>query len=237
MKTFRVLCYKPKIDGHIVDNLISTWTKLWNLKAPKELTCSHVEIWLPDIGCDGTPLFVDLAYLSSATGQCGIDICGDCYSSTMGQVGGKNRVGSGVRKLPANEALKHPKRWFYFEFEVSDEAYEDMVLAMEYDVANNKGYDTKMIWSFFGFRKAGEKDKYICSEFSFKHLLNVFKIASWEILDGIGDDYTGLQCMQHNKIRCYLKTTMSPLLGAFTLHKCGITAFNLDGSVLLKGKS
>ena len=127
----------------------------------------------------------------------------------------------GVCVEDASVIYRNPERWFYCEFEVSDDVYEQMISNMRWDVRNNKGYDKKMIWSFFLWRSLNDPEKYICSEFTFKHL-HVAVDQMWTQLT--------------NRVYNQLKTNMSPLRGAYTLHKCGCDMFNMDGTLLLKGK-
>lgn len=152
MKKFKILFYRPKFwDGRYVDGSIATWTRLWNLDAPKELLCSHEEIWLPDEGY--------------------------CWTSTMGAMGGKRRFGSGVRKALDYGILKNTERWFYCEFEVSDFGYKEMLEMMQVELEANKGYDKLMILNFFLPLGMGEKDKWICSEFVNHHAKIALKYA------------------------------------------------------------
>jgi len=143
-----MLFYKPARDGKWIDNAISGWTRIWNLGIPKELVCSHQEIWTPD------------------TNNLGHWMDGWCWTSTMGQVRNKGTKYNGVCCRPASEILKHPERWYYAEFDVCDEAYKKMVEFMQDEVKNNKGYDVSMILNFFIPIGIGRKDKWICSEFS-----------------------------------------------------------------------
>jgi len=204
-KLFRLLFYRPKVDGKWIDNAIAIWTRLWNLKAPKNLICSHVEIWIPE-----SNVFVK-------DGK----FVGMCYSSTMGQIRSKNTIGDGVRKAPAADILKHPERWFYCQFDdVSKKNYEQLVCDMEKDIANNQGYDMKLIWSFFWIRRDvdGDKDKYICSEFCFKHFKKLLAAEN------------NFSPMALKKIES-LKTSMSPIRGAYTLYnKLGFEFHNLKGA-------
>lgn len=65
---------------------------------------------------------------------------GTLFTSTMGQVGGKNRTGNGTVKRPASQVLKHPERWSYTEHEVTDKMFANGMLYAEWEVKNNKGY-------------------------------------------------------------------------------------------------
>ena len=209
-----MLFYVPAKDGHYVDNGIASWTRLFNLDAPKELICSHEEIWLPS---DGNG-FIN-------TGRNGIDYLGYCWTSTMGQVGGKNRTGSGVRKAPASEILKNPKRWFYAEFEVFDFGYREMLTMMQVELESNQGYDKLMILNFFIPLGIGDKDKWICSEFSNNHALIGFKYSK-----------ATSQSTYQIAVKKIINDTMSPLRTAKRLWQYGVDFYNLDGSLLLAEK-
>jgi len=193
-KEIRLLFYKPDIDGNWVDNGIAGWTRLFNLDAPKELICSHEELWFPDIN--------DFGSIGNFNG--------DCWTSTMGQIRSKNTVGSGVRVAPAVDILKHPHRWFYAKFWISQFWLNEIRVRIQIELENNKGYDKAMILNFFLPLGIGEKDKWICSEFCNHHL-------KLDITSGITDK-------------------MSPLRTAKTLHNEGYDMFSLDGSLMLEGK-
>jgi len=169
MKKFRVLHYRPAIDHRPLDNAISGWTLFWNsIMHPKDigllwkLRSSHCEIWIPhsDILGDGPETYKFYAFF------------GTCYTSTMD---GDN---NGSVKRPANEILKHPERWYYFEYEVYDEAFDYMVKWMETQVVNNQGYDKRDIAKFFlPIRKQNPNDfQKICSGFCW---VSLFRILRW----------------------------------------------------------
>lgn len=212
MKKFRILFYRPAKDGHFVDNGIAGWTRIFNLDAPKQLICSHEEIWTPDNnGFFESGRWINLPNQTLDK----IVFAGDCWTSTMGQVRSKNTLGSGVRKAPASEILKNPQRWFYAEFEIPDERYDVMVFLMADEVAYNKGYDTPMILNYFVPVGIGDDEKWICCEFSNHHGI-------------IG--LRGKQSDLYEKIVEALNDKMSPIRSAKTLWKCGCKFFNLDGS-------
>ena len=150
----RLLSYKAKQDGKWLDNLISMWTWLFNWNTPPY---SHAEVWLPNE--DGK--FSEQLGVVHQT-----QYLGTCYTSTMGQVRGKNSVAqSGSCKRLASKVLKHPSRWDYIDIEVNDLLYENALTWADCVVADNKGYDLKAVWSFFLPWKIHDDDKYICSEF------------------------------------------------------------------------
>jgi len=218
MKKFRLVFYIPdKKDGSHIDDLIGGWTIFLNrigsvatldfdrLKVLKTLYSSHEELWLPDEVGDFDS-FPKAEYFY-----------GNSWTSTMGQIGGKSRTGSGVCCRLASEVFKNPERWFYAEFEVSDFGYHEMLTMMKVELEANKGYDVQMILNFFLPLGIGEKDKWICSEFT----NYMAKIA----LRGRTNH------KQYAAIVETLKDTMSPLRSAWTLARQGVFMYNLDGSV------
>jgi hypothetical protein len=207
---FRMLFYRPAIDGKWIDNAIAGWTRLWNLDCPKELICSHQEIWLPDKDRKFLISYwentqtgkVDTAYLS-----------GYCWTSTMGQIRNKGAKYNGVCCRPAQEVLYNPDRWFYCEFEICLEAYNRMISSMLNELLANKGYDISMLLNFFLPVGIGRKDKWICSEFSNHHA----KIG-----------LSCRDCSTHRNIYEALKDTYSPMRTAKILNKIGVKFFNLN---------
>jgi hypothetical protein len=188
-----MLFYIPAIDGKWIDNSIAGWTRIWNLDCPKELICSHQEIWTPDE--DGNFTFKD---------EYSLYPIGKCWTSTMGQIRDKKAKYNGVCVRPASEVLTHSERWFYTELETHDEDYRKMIVFMQDEVKNNKGYDVSMILNFFIPVGIGRKDKYICSEFS-----NV-------------SANIGLDCN-------LLSDKFSPIRTVKTLNKLGVKFYNLYG--------
>jgi hypothetical protein len=143
----RILCYLPAIDGHLLDNGIDWWSRLFNLKAPKELRCSHTEVWTPDeLG--------RFEHDNQAMGH-----IGSCRTSTM------RKPYDGVCRRSASSVLRHPNRWNYFNIDIDDRVYQSFISDMEAKVANNLGYDKWTIASYFWYKRLGNPYKYICSEF------------------------------------------------------------------------
>jgi len=155
MAKIRVLFYRADWDGHLLDDLISSWTWLFNMGTGPY---SHAEIWIPgqnsnfkifshDIDTETTnPVYV-----------------GTCYTSTM-----RDEV-NGVVKRPAAQVLRNPERWSYIEIEIGKRDYDLMVQEMNIKVAKNPGYDTWCIVSFIccPFRRWFKSPKFICSEFCY----------------------------------------------------------------------
>ena len=141
----RVLFYKAQKDGHVVDDGISLWTKLFNWNTPPY---SHVEIWWPDKDGKFTNPYVG----NSATPV------GECFTSTM------RGEDNGTVIRPAGEVLTHPKRWDYIEITVAEEdALTAKGLALLAAQANS-GYDFFCILGFFLPFRVRSKEKNICSE-------------------------------------------------------------------------
>jgi hypothetical protein len=156
----RLLLYKAKQDGKWLDNAISAYTRLFNWKTPPY---SHAEIWLPNEAGN----FFGKMGLDETHSPCVYPVYqGTSYTSTLGQVRGKNSVAqSGSCKRDANQVLKHADRWDYIDIEVHDLLYQNALTWADCVVADNKGYDLKAVWSFFLPWKIHDDDKYICSEF------------------------------------------------------------------------
>jgi len=221
MKKFRVVFYIPdKKDGVHVDDLIGNYTLALNrigsiahldferMKVLKKLYSSHVELWTPD----ETPKGIGVIYQ------------GESWTSTMGQLGGKDRQGSGVRVAPAYEIYKNPERWFYCEFEVPDKRYGRLIEFLQTAVKENAGYDKALIANFFIPKQVWNFDKktmYICNE-----------LCNEATLLAIRENYDHI-C---HKIWSNLDENFSPILTATTLHFCGVDFYNMDGSLLLAGK-
>jgi len=141
----RSVFYKAKRDGHVLDDGISAWTKLFNWGTGPY---SHVEIWwdwLDKFVIDG-------------------EIGGLCYTSTMR---GRNN-GTVIR--PACDVFKNPNRWDYAEFEVPKPNAAHAVLVAKREVNRNEGYDKATIASFFWPWRFGSKTKAICSERGYQFL-------------------------------------------------------------------
>ncbi len=139
----RVLFYKAKWDGHLLDDAISLWTGIFNWGTGPY---SHAEIWIPD----------DEGEFEVGVGPDRDWYYGTCYTSTMR--GDEN----GVVKRPAAQVLKHPERWDYIEIGVEDDR---IINWMDISVENNPGYDIKCIISFFWPWRWHKSSKFICSEF------------------------------------------------------------------------
>lgn len=143
----RVLFYKSKLgDGHIIDNLISWYTGLFNWGTKPY---SHCEIWVPFETDQGKCRFESVYH-----------IYGQCYTSTMR---GDN---NGVVKRPASEVLKNPGRWDYYEVEIKDWDCNRMIGEMDNTVNMNSGYDIATFLKFFNpFKRESTFEQFICSEF------------------------------------------------------------------------
>lgn len=208
----RILFYASKWgDKKIIDNLIGEWTWLWNLREMSELTVqqhdmlrkfSHAEVWVPD---------------ENDRFEFNGEFVGDCYSSTMGQVGGKNRSGCGVRTLPAAEILKHPERWSCAEVPMDYSVYFALKFWLDLSVRRNKGYDNLAIGSFLTPVRFHSKDKYICSEYTHTALCS----ASTHTLYGPDSGYRIWRYVSRygkHKVPSPLRVAIWMLLSGFDIH-------------------
>ncbi len=149
MREYRILSYKARLDGHPLDDLIQAHSVIfnpWSWNKPS-IWCSHKEIWIPNSDNN-----YDL---------------GQCWTSTLGQAGGKNRrPETGVVCRPANEILFHPERWYYQTVSCSDYGYEMMLEWMHIWLSRNRGYNKADIADFFNpFYRTQDLEKFICSGF------------------------------------------------------------------------
>ncbi len=125
--TLRVIAYKSKVDGHLLDNIIGTSTKIKSILTGKwgelKFNYSHMELWEPNearefvhIDDSGNPHYL-----------------GTCYTSTT------RGEAKGVVKRPASEVLTHPDRWDYWEIEVDAGCWEPVKEWFREEIG--KGYD------------------------------------------------------------------------------------------------
>jgi hypothetical protein len=149
---YRVAFYKPALDKHLIDNVISIGTKLWNWNSPE---CSHVEGWSPD---DRGKFYY---YGWQPDWDRSLDTpdkaCGKMFTSTM------RGEDNGTVIRPAAGILKHPERWFYYEIEISDEDYAVGMKWAEDQCAKNKGYAKRTLLKFIGINWA-DPERNICSQ-------------------------------------------------------------------------
>jgi len=159
MTKMRTLFYKAKwFDGHLLDNVIYDYTRTANIwlnpahmkegffkrrKIIDALACSHCEVWWPDK--NGNFKYGIFKFSSGYLSE--------CFTSTMGVAGGKNRTGDGTIIRPASEVLKHPKRWIYCEKEVPKEALEHTKKWAIMMVYFNLGYDRGDIWKLLNLNE------------------------------------------------------------------------------------
>jgi len=236
MNTIRLCFYRPRHDGHYLDDGIALHTGFWNFlketwvckgnvvkawKIIKALWSSHVEIWTPheDLGFDiTTSLATDVFDAGYNT-----TFYGKCYTSTMR---GDN-AGTCVR--PASEIFKNPSRWFYIPIELTDEAYRWLVEDMELKVANNKGYDKRIIWRFFMPRflarwlKVDDPDKDNCSEFAENEVSGAFSEMALDLIFG-GTYY------KERMLYWLFRPNPSPIRLAKYCYDAGFTMREMDGS-------
>lgn len=148
----RVLFYKAKWDGHLLDDGISLWTGIFNWGTGPY---SHAEIWIPNNDGEFHRRFDS----DDPRNDFGYYHAGWCYTSTM-----RDDV-NGVVKRPAAQVLKHLDRWDYIEIEVEDGKFDVIKKWMDLEVKNNDGYDVWCIVSFFWYKRVFAGNKFICSEF------------------------------------------------------------------------
>jgi len=235
-KQFRVLFYRPDYDHRWLDNLIGWYSFLVNMlgciftlrwseiRILKKLLSSHVEIWTPDKNgyFEG--------YYTNSEGEELYGPVGICWTSTMGQTGTIQENGC-VRRL-ASEVLTTPRRWYFYQFEVCDEAYDYMVKWMEHQVANNICYDKAELAKFFLPYRTQDPDdhKKICSGFSWVAMYKAFTRNNVETFIG-GQHYHQLRFIQSITITLCRKFSIndlfSPLLMSYHLFKAGAKPIDL----------
>jgi hypothetical protein len=139
MKTFNALFYRPDFDGKLLDNSILACTLPYNpaMWNKKSLWTSHAEIQIDDM----------------------------CFTSTMGQSGGKNRPKEdGVVCRPASQVIKYDYRWYYYPIYVSSVHLGYMQGWMKLFLESNKGYNKGDIADFFNpIKRQQDLSKWICS--------------------------------------------------------------------------
>jgi len=142
MAKLRFLFYLAKVDGKLLDDILSLYSGLFPCNWGSE-GYSHAEIWFPDSG----GRFVD-----EEDGS----YCGITFSSTMrGDV-------NGTRFEIASVLLRHPERWDWIEIEVTKEQLE-----LAHRVACEelgKKYDLLGILGFVIPGIYNPDDKWYCSE-------------------------------------------------------------------------
>jgi hypothetical protein len=175
MKQFNALFYRPDFDGKWLDNSILACTlpynpAMWN---KKRMWTSHAEIWTPDekgrfdvianevrSTCVSTDEYTAFNVKVNPT-----DYYGDCFTSTMGQSGGKNRPKEdGVVWRPASQVIKYNHRWYYYPIKCSDLGYRVMRKCQEHWLGSNEGYNKGDIADFFNpLKREQDLKKWICS--------------------------------------------------------------------------
>ncbi len=213
MKKIRVYFYRPQFDllkkfknckhkVHIMDNGISEWTKLIHrtralftfkfklFKLIKILDCSHLEI---------RDMQTDLM-----------------YTSTMRYTDKEGESINGCVKRPASEVLKNKHRWFWVEFNISNEVYNSAVYYMNQLVENNEGYGFLEIGSFFVpleivRARMNDTTRFICSEFG--HVILWFTGHMAKHIDILGKYFEIYK----------VQDVPSPLLVALRLEELGAT--------------
>ncbi len=126
---------------HVVDDVISWWTWLFNWFTPGY---SHVEVWIPETDkmiC-WPPAFT-ATFTQTGDVPARLAVYGTVYTSTMR--GDEN----GTVSRPASTVFTNPKRWHYLEFEVTDESFAEAKAWADERVAGKHKYAMKDIRRFF----------------------------------------------------------------------------------------
>ena len=167
MKIVRFVFYRAKLDFvniirrkrklHLVDDVISLWTGLFNWFAPPY---SHMSVLIGEEMYRKPQLneFLGMVF------EIGNEYVGTCYTSTM------RGDDNGTVSRPASTVFKYPERWEYLEFEVTDESFELAKAWADERVRLNKGYSLRDLWRFamplwlLKKIKLADPDREICSE-------------------------------------------------------------------------
>ena len=157
MKKIRSLYHNPKGERGIGKWIVGwTWVLglLYDWKVLK-YNYSHESLWFPDE--DGDFDCLNRGDICAELNSKSVRFLGQCFSSTT-RGGAK-----GVRFAPASEVLKHPERWEYIEFEVSDYEYEKLIerawrrVGLKYDfLAVATGFISPIAWQ--------DEQRWYCSE-------------------------------------------------------------------------
>lgn len=220
-KSVRVLLYidRSHLLNRGIDDYSWFWKFLWQNKEiehkiPKELRCSHAELWFPDDGhyCYGEwkPMFNTPKHLG---GKC---YGGECFTSTL-----RDKKENGVVMRPASQVLTHPEHWCFFEIELTDEEYEAMYEYALFQASLGIRYSKLTIASFFLPWRINQKDADICSEAICRAI------------------YHGLNISDHSLLLSALRKidVPSPLRLASNIFKCGYPLYSLEtGKIILENK-
>ena len=166
MNKIRVLFYKAAVDGKLLDNGISLWSKTLafvrgDWKALK-YNYSHMEIWLEEQEGYG---FASVEFNDTGTAPETIHYLSHCFSSTT------RGSANGVRFAPASEVLKHPERWDYIEIDTSGVPWMYDKFTIDWAKEQvGKAYDYKGILGFFWPKAFDHPDKWYCSEICMRFL-------------------------------------------------------------------
>jgi hypothetical protein len=147
-------------DGHILDNIISVVTYVFEVvksgfRKWKTPDADHVEVWLPYAGSKGSTFSTPADEYQNGF------LSGKMFSSTMR---GKAK---GTRFTDADGFIKHPNRWFWYEFECAEPDFDIAMAWALNEVANNKGYGKRTTLKFIGINWI-DKLRNICSQVAHK---------------------------------------------------------------------
>lgn len=158
MVKIRSLYHTPKGERGIGKWIVGwTWflALFYNWKVLK-YNYSHEELWFPEKNGYFDYEKIERRHSDNDIEVVGTGYLGQCFSSTT------RGDDDGVRFAPASKVLKHPERWEYIEFEVTDFQYKHMLALAESRVGNK--YDFVAITT--GFMTPimfDPKDKDYCS--------------------------------------------------------------------------
>ncbi len=170
MKKVRYVFYIAKFDllnvirgkrkPHLIDDGISLWTGLFNWWTPGY---SHMSVWIPGENGDFVIPTYTPNFYRGPSAEDFLNV-GTCYTSTM------RGDDNGTVSRPASTVFKHPERWEYIEFKVTDESFEAAKAWADERVKNNKGYSKRDLLRFamplwlLKRLKIADPDREICSE-------------------------------------------------------------------------
>ena len=160
---YRLLFHKSEWgDGKIIDNIISVVTYVGEVvksgfRKWKSPDADHVEVWTVNPGLLNAQEFsyTDDIYPPKTT------YFGQMLSSTM------RDDWDGTRFTEANGFIKHPERWYYYEFECDEPDFGIAIIWAMNQVANNKGYAKRTLLKFIGINWH-DKKRNICSQVAHK---------------------------------------------------------------------
>lgn len=192
-KSIRVLCYTDR--SHLLNRVIDdySWAVRWTYRNEARA--------YSELRCSHSEIY--------------FPDTNECYTSTM-----RDKV-NGIVIRPASEVLTHPKRWYYFEIELTDEEYKAMYEYALFQAILMIRYSKLTIASFFWPWRINQKGADICSEAVNRAIVH------------------GLQMPSHSNLLAALRKieVPSPLRLASNIFKCGYPLHSLEtGKIILENK-